>query len=135
MNKIRIGIVDDEPDAVALIEMIVEEYCKLGEVVMSANTIDQAWELIKQSEPDLLILDIDMPRGSGFDLLERLPFRKFEVIFVTAFSKYYHKAQRYGAYDYLFKPLDIERFIAIIERYHSERTQNPNSRIQDYPVR
>lgn len=121
MDKIRIGIVDDEPDAVALIEMITKEFCKQTEVVMTANMIDQAWEKIKQTEPELLILDVDMPRGSGFDLLERFPFRRFDVIFVTAFSKYRDKARRYGAYDYILKPVDIERFTSIIDRFDNER--------------
>ncbi|MCE1202507.1 MAG: response regulator [Bacteroidia bacterium] len=121
MNKIRIGIVDDEPDAVALIEMIIKEFCKQAEVVMTANMIDQAWEKIKQTEPELLILDVDMPRGTGFDLLERFPYRRFDVVFVTAFSKYRDKAQRYGAYEYVLKPVDIERFSGIIERFHGER--------------
>ncbi|HMM12113.1 MAG TPA: response regulator [Bacteroidales bacterium] len=121
-NKISIGIVDDEPDAVALIEMIIKEFCHEAEVVMTANLIDQAWEKIKQTKPELLILDIDMPRGSGFDLLERFPIRKFDVIFVTAFSKYRDKAKRYGAYDYLLKPLDIERFTGIIRRFDAERS-------------
>lgn len=121
MDKIRIGIVDDEPDAVALIEMIIKEFCKQTEVVMTANMIDQAWEKIKQTEPELLTLDVDMPRGSGFDLLERFPFRRFDVIFVTAFSKYRDKARRYGAYDYILKPVDIERFTSIIDRFDNER--------------
>jgi two-component system LytT family response regulator len=121
MDKIRIGIVDDEPDAVALIEMIVKEFCKQAEVVMTANMIDQAWEKIKQTEPELLILDVDMPRGSGFDLLERFPFRRFDVVFVTAFSKYREKAARYGAFDYLLKPVDIERLAAVIERFGNSK--------------
>lgn len=125
MDKIRIGIVDDEPDAVALIEMIIKEFCKQAEVVMTANMIDQAWEKIKQTEPELLILDVDMPRGSGFDLLERFPFRRFDVIFVTAFSKYRDKARRYGAFDYLLKPVDIERFTSIIDRFDKERASSP----------
>ncbi len=88
---------------------------------MTANMIDQAWEKIKQTEPELLTLDVDMPRGSGFDLLERFPFRRFDVIFVTAFSKYRDKARRYGAYDYILKPVDIERFTSIIDRFDNER--------------
>ncbi|MBK9292076.1 MAG: response regulator [Bacteroidetes bacterium] len=125
MDKLRIGIVDDEPDAVALLEMIVREYCKDAEVVMTANLIDQAWEKIKQTEPELVILDVDMPRGTGFDLLERFPIRRFDVIFVTAYAKFESKAERYGAYDYLLKPVDIEHFAKIIERYRSERSQRP----------
>lgn len=127
MDKLKIGIVDDEPDAVALIEMIIKEFCKHAEVVMTANMIDQAWERIKQTEPELLILDVDMPRGSGFDLLERFPLRKFDVIFITAFSKYRDKAQRYGAYEYVLKPVDIERFTGIIERFYNEKPCRTNS--------
>ena len=118
MNKtLRVAIIDDEPDAVASIELIINEFNKNVEVVATANTIDKAWDLIKATEPDLVFLDIDMPRGTGFDLLERFPIRKFEVIFITAYSKYLEKAKQYGAFDYLHKPIDIDVFNQSVERF------------------
>lgn len=118
MNKpIKVVIVDDEPDAVKSIELIISEFCKDIEVVATANMIDKAWDLIKATEPDLVFLDIDMPRGTGFDLLERFPFRRFGVVFITAYSKYVGKAERYGAFAYLHKPIDIDLFNQTVERF------------------
>jgi len=125
MNKpIRVAIVDDEPDAVASIELIIKEFCKGVEVVATANLIDKAWDLIKSTEPDLVLLDIDMPRGSGFDLLERFPIRKFEVVFITAYSKYTERAKNYGTFDYLLKPIDIDLFNKMIDRFRLHLNTN-----------
>lgn len=118
MNRpINVAIVDDEPDAVTSIELIIKEFCSDINVVATANMIDKAWDLIKATEPDLVFLDIDMPRGTGFDLLERFPIRKFGVVFITAYSKYAGKAERYGAFAYLHKPIDIDLFSQTIERF------------------
>lgn len=118
MNKpIRVVIVDDEPDAVTSIELIIKEFNPDLQVVGTSNIIDNAWEVIKESEPELVFLDIDMPRGSGFDLLERFPIRKFEVIFITAYAKYMEKAKNYHCFDYLLKPIDIDIFNQTIARF------------------
>lgn len=125
-KKLRVIIIDDEPDAVASIELIVKEFCQKLEIVASANLIDHGWELIREHDPNLILLDVDMPRGSGFDLLERFPIRKFGVIFITAYSKYERRAEQYGAFDYLHKPIDIDHFNTVIERFVKHREQNPN---------
>ena len=118
MNKpIRVVIVDDEPDAVTSIELIIKEFNPDLQVVGTSNIIDNAWEVIKETEPELVFLDIDMPRGSGFDLLERFPIRKFEVIFITAYAKYMEKAKNYHSFDYLLKPIDIDIFNQTIARF------------------
>jgi two-component system, LytTR family, response regulator len=119
MKTLKVAIIDDEPNAIATIELIIKEFCSDIQVVAKANLIDQGWEIIRDTEPDLVFLDIDMPRGSGFDLLERFPIRKFEVIFITAYSKYENRAKQYGAFDYLNKPIDIELFIKVIERFRT----------------
>jgi len=124
-KKLSVIILDDEPDAVASIELIVKEFCKQVEIVATANLIDHGWELIREHDPDLILLDVDMPRGSGFDLLERFPLRRFGVIFITAYSKYVQRAQQYGAFDYLHKPIDIEHFNKVIDRYIQHRKANP----------
>lgn len=131
MKTLKVAIIDDEPDAIATIELIIKEFCSDIQVVAKANLIDQGWEIIRDTEPDLVFLDIDMPRGSGFDLLERFPIRKFEVIFITAYSKYEERAKQYGAFDYLNKPIDIEHFIKVIERFrmHLEKFGHTSFRL------
>ncbi|MDO8898567.1 MAG: response regulator [Bacteroidales bacterium] len=124
MKPLKIAIIDDEPDAIVTIELILNEFCKEVEVVAKANMIDQGYDRIRETEPDLVFLDIDMPRGSGFDLLERFPIRKFDVIFITAYSKYEKRAAQYGAFDYLNKPIDIEHFVKVIERFRVHLEEN-----------
>lgn len=117
MTKFKVAILDDEPDAVAGIELIIQEFCPQLEVVATANLIDKGWELIRDTKPDLVLLDIDMPRGSGFDLLERFPIRKFDVIFITAYARFEEKAKAYGAFEYLLKPIDIDGFVSVIKAF------------------
>lgn len=130
MSKLKVAIFDDEPDAVAAIELIIKEFCTQLEVVATANLIDQGWELIRETEPDLVLLDIDMPRGSGFDLLERFPIRKFDVIFITAYSRFEEKAKVYGAFEYLLKPIDIEGFVEVIQRFSAYKAKHPQSQFK-----
>lgn len=131
MNKFKVAILDDEPDAVAGIELIIQEFCPQLEVVATANLIDKGWELIRDSKPDLVLLDIDMPRGSGFDLLERFPIRKFDVIFITAYAQFEEKAKAYGAFEYLLKPIDIDGFVSVIQAFieHKATKGNPNFKL------
>ena len=120
-NPITVAIIDDEPNAIVTIELILKEFCPNLHIVTTANTEDQAWELIKQHQPDLVFLDVDMPRGSGFDLLERFPIRKFDVIFISAYSKFAAKASEYNVFAYLTKPVDIDLLRQTCESYRDYR--------------
>jgi len=113
---INIVIVDDEIDAVKSIELIVNEYCSNAKVVGTANSAIEGKNVILEKKPDLVFLDIEMPRGSGFDLLEMLPERNFEVIFITAYNNFAIKAFKYSAIDYILKPIDIEEFTDSINK-------------------
>lgn len=116
---LRTFIVDDETDAINSIVLIIKEYCPDLEIVGTATTMNDALKEIPLKKPDLLILDIEMPFGSGFDLLEKLQDRKFEIIFVTAYNNHAIKAFKYSAIDYLLKPIDIDEFILAIKRAHN----------------
>ncbi len=125
MSPFKVILIDDEPDSIISLEIILQEFCGDQLVVVDkVSMIDKAWDSIKVNQPDLIFLDIDMPRGNGFDLLERFPIRKFDVIFITAYGRYEEKAKDYGAFDYLLKPIDIEEFKGVIERFISYRNQN-----------
>lgn len=127
MKKMKVIIIDDEQDAVASIELIIKEFCPGIELLGSANIIDDAWELIKKTEPDLVFLDINMPRGTGFDLLERFPIRKFDVIFITAYNKYEEKSAAYGAFAYLQKPIDIDLIVSTTKELINHRNAHPRA--------
>jgi len=125
MSPFKVILIDDEPDSIISLEIILQEFCSDQLVIVDkVSMIDKAWDSIKVNQPDLIFLDIDMPRGNGFDLLERFPIRKFDVIFITAYGRYEEKAKDYGAFDYLLKPIDIEEFKGVIDRFISYRNQN-----------
>jgi len=127
MKKLRVILVDDERLAREEIKRHFQDYPDV-ELCGEAEDIDQASVLIHEHRPDLLLLDIQMPGGSGFDLLESLTDLP-EVIFVTAFDHYAVKAFEANALDYLVKPVRSERFAKamdkIMQRFREMPTQDP----------
>jgi two-component system LytT family response regulator len=101
-------IIDDEAKGrLALREKIVT-YCKEVEIVAEAENGQEALLLIRHHQPQLIFLDIEMPRMNGFEMLEEMKVQNFRVIFTTAYDQYAIKAIKYAAFDYLLKPVDIE---------------------------
>lgn len=113
---IRTLIIDDEPDAIQSLKLICKEYCPDVEIVGTAELIDDASTLIDEKNPDLLLLDIDLPRGNAFDLLEKYPKRKFKVILVSALFEEYDKLiKKYEINHCINKPVDIDELKSIVE--------------------
>jgi len=113
---IKALIIDDEPKSVKILATMLREYCPNVFLAGTAHKADDAIVLIHQLQPNLVFLDIEMPSGNGFDILDRLRPVNFEVIFVTAFNEYTLKAFRYNALDYLLKPLNIEELQAAVHK-------------------
>lgn len=129
-NNIRCILVDDEPLSLATLEELLRKYCPSVVVEGKAVNPIQGAELARELNPDLVFLDIEMPFGNAFDMLDKLEPVTFEVIFVTAFNEYALKAFRYSAADYLLKPINIEELqeaVGKIERRIGEK--NVNTRI------
>jgi two-component system LytT family response regulator len=127
MSRTKVLIVDDEQDAVTSIKLIINEFCPELQLIGTANLIDDAWEMIKKNDPDLIFLDIDMTRGTGFDLLERFPIRKFDVIFITAYHEFESESASYGAFNYIYKPIDIDAFKNAVDKVIEHRKLNPGA--------
>jgi len=104
---IKAVIVDDEPNNLIILEGMLQEFCPNVSVSGKASNAQKAEAIIRETGPDLVFLDIEMPYGSGFDILDKLKPVGFEVIFVTAFDEYALRAFRYSALDYLLKPISI----------------------------
>jgi two-component system LytT family response regulator len=115
---ITILIVDDEPEARDLLSILLTEINGV-EVTGSADNVDHAFELVQEKNPDLILLDIQMPVKSGFELVSRLHEKGMEqgYIFVTAFDKYAIEAIRASAFDYLLKPVDPAELESAIHRF------------------
>jgi len=122
--RIKTIVVDDEPDAVNFIRSIVLEYCPDLEFIGSACSAEGGTMLIQELHPDLVFLDVEMPHGSGFDLLARFPQKEFSVVFITAFNQYALRAIKFSAVDYILKPINIEEFIDAVAKVSESRKQN-----------
>jgi two-component system LytT family response regulator len=109
-------IIDDEKDAVNSLELILNEYCSDIAVVGKAHTLIDAIKEIQNKKPDLVFLDVEMPHGTGFDILDSIPDRTFEVIFVTAYNDYAIKAIKSAAMDYIMKPVDIDELVTAVNK-------------------
>ncbi|RLD41842.1 MAG: DNA-binding response regulator [Bacteroidetes bacterium] len=113
---IRCVIVDDESKAREILIEMLKLYCSTVEVVGQAHNVSSAYETIRQLNPDLVLLDIKMPDGSGFDLLNKFEKIDFKVIFITAHEEYAIKAFRFSALDYILKPIDPSDLISAVEK-------------------
>lgn len=112
----RALIIDDEPRNVQILQNLLEQFCPAVTIVGQAGDVNTALAAIQQYKPDLVFLDIEMPYGNAFDLLDKLMPIEFEIIFITAFDNYVLKAFKYSALDYLLKPVDIEDLKAAVKR-------------------
>lgn len=130
--RINTIIIDDEQNNVENIATLLSRYCPEFEIRGTANSAAEGLELIELQKPDLVLLDIQMPGGSGFDLLNSLMSVRFEVIFITAYDQYGIQAIKFSALDYLLKPIDIGEFkkamgkakVRIQEREASKNIEN-----------
>lgn len=116
MKIIRAVLIDDEPDAIQALRTLLEKYCEGVEVVGTAPSALKGLQVIQSVQPDLVFLDIEMPHGGGFDLLEGLGEHSMQVIFVTAYNRYAVKAIRASAMDYLLKPVDLDELMEAVNR-------------------
>jgi two-component system LytT family response regulator len=107
--KLRTLIVDDEKLARENLKLLLIEHCDEIEVVGIADSVETARQLIKELAPQVVFLDIRMPSGTeGFDLLDSLTEKKFQVVFVTAFKEFAVRAFHVNAIHYILKPIDID---------------------------
>lgn len=125
MQTISAVIIDDEPGNVLTLLELVKQYCPNVIVVGTAPDPLKGYELIVETAPQLVFLDIEMPYGNAFDLLDKLVPVSFEVIFVTAFNDYAIKAFKYAALDYLLKPVNINELKAAVSKV-SQRLEEKN---------
>lgn len=119
----KVCIVDDEKRGRDSLQHLLEENCSGIEVIGHADSVDSAFEFISKHQPDLVFLDVEMPKGSGFELLKRFEKPAFKTIFVTAHSHYAIKAIKFAAIDYLLKPVDVDELISAVENAKGTHSQ------------
>ncbi len=126
MEMLKAIIVDDEANNIANLVFMLTHDCRGVSIAGSALNATTARELIIATTPDLVFLDINMPGESGFDLLDAIPDRKFQVIFVTAHSEFALQAFKASAVDYLLKPVSIKDLQIAVEKA-KQNLQNTES--------
>jgi len=130
MTHIKAIIVDDEVNGAKMLKSLLQAYCPEVHVVAMAHSADEAESAIATHSPDLLFLDIEMPKTNGFQLLERLGKVTFEVIFVTAYEQFALQAFKAHALSYLLKPVDADDLVLTIEKYRGKTQNETIHRIQ-----
>lgn len=114
MSGLRAIIVEDEAHSREILRNYLGKYCQGVEVLGEADTIEKGLSLIDREAPEVVFLDVEMPFGNAFDLLERVPDRSFETIFVTAYDQYALEALNQHAAYYLMKPINIDELIKAV---------------------
>jgi two-component system LytT family response regulator len=113
---IKAVIIDDDYYSRLILREIIRKNIDNIELAGEAGSVDEGLKIIENTNPDLVLLDISMPDGTGFDLLDKIKKIDFEVIFITAYSEFAIKAFKYSAFDYLMKPISSQDLIAAISR-------------------
>lgn len=123
-------IIDDEPNAVGLLTLRLEQHCPHIDVVAACTNSQKGVDAILTLRPDLVFLDIEMPQMNGFEVLQAVAGVPFSLVFVTAYDRFALKAFRYSAVDYLLKPIDTQELIQAVQRV--EKSQKTGSEQIDH---
>ncbi|NLH52434.1 MAG: response regulator [Bacteroidales bacterium] len=122
--KYKVFIVDDETASIDMLKYFCSRYfSEVMEIVGYARGIDEAFRKIKEVHPDLVFLDVRMPRGFGNELLDRFPKRNFEVIIVTAGLKPLN-FEKYNILASISKPFDEEEFVAAFNLFINKKVES-----------
>ncbi len=116
MEPLKTIIVDDNYNSLQNLQQKVAEFCPDLKVVATSQSPEEAIVLIRQHNPELLFLDIEMPRMNGFRMLDELEHYDFDIVFTTAYNHYAIDAIRISAFDYLTKPIAIKDLQHTVER-------------------
>ncbi len=124
----KIVIIDDEIDAIQALSIMLTDFVEDVEIVGTACSAFEAIKLINTTTPDIVFLYVEMPYANGFDVLEAVNDRNFQLVFTTAYAHYAIQAIRANAFDYLMKPIDIDDLIRVVKSAKSQTALNQSSR-------
>ncbi len=127
---IKTVIIDDDYVSREVLRDMLEKFLDTIEILGEAGSVAEGVRLIEDTDPELVLLDISMPDGTGFELLDKLKKINFKLIFITAYSEYAVKAFKYSAFDYIVKPLIVEELIMAIQRIPNIQRVEDNMRVK-----
>jgi len=126
-------IIDDEAHARQTIRAILKSSCDDVNIVAEAANVAEAVKSIKQFQPQLLFLDIDLPDGNGFDILKQVDHKNLRIIFITAYQEYAIQAIKFSAFDYILKPINPKELIETVRKaIDEENTFGYEERLQTF---
>ena len=108
MEQLNAILIDDELPSLQNLEQKLIEFCPDVKILAATQKPEEAISLLTDLKPDVVFLDIEMPRMNGFKMLEEVPEKNFEIIFTTAYNHYAIEAVRISAFDYLVKPVAVK---------------------------
>lgn len=116
LNMLKAIIIDDEPYCCEILAAMLQAECPVVQIVSVCPNGEAGLAAIRQFSPDLVFLDVEMPRMNGFQMLEQLSSIRFQLIFTTAYDQYALKAIRFSAIDYLLKPIDRQELKEAVQK-------------------
>ncbi|MBR9920978.1 MAG: response regulator transcription factor [Bacteroidetes bacterium] len=122
---IKALIIDDEDWAIQVLNRLLKRYFPEITEIQLASGPEEGLVLLESFKPNLLFLDVEMPDMNGFDVLNALPQRPFDVIFTTAYNQYAIQAIKFSALDYLLKPIDLQELQLAVDRFKEKQQSNP----------
>lgn len=123
-RRIKAILIDDEQSACDILSQLLMRFCKDVDIVDIQNNVEDGVKSIQAHNPDVVFLDIQMPKYAGFEIVNFFPTVNFEMIFVTAYDNYAVKAFELSAVDYLLKPIEIDKLVQAINRLQLRLEQN-----------
>ncbi|MBT4969937.1 MAG: response regulator transcription factor, partial [Bacteroidetes bacterium] len=117
METIKAILVDDEKNSLSTLQLLLDKYCPEVEIIGTAQNVADSIKIIDELKPELVFLDIAMPDGDGFEVLENVSHKLFQVIFTTAYDQYALRAFEYAALHYLLKPINFNDLQDAVARF------------------
>ncbi len=121
---ITVAIIEDESAVREGISYLIEQETDTRLIGWSDN-VTNAVKLIREKQPQVILMDIQLRDGTAFDILDKLDPVPENIVFITAYNQFAIKAIKYGALDYLLKPVDQDELKEALERYRRRRSNNP----------
>lgn len=116
-------IVDDEKNSREVLQTLLAKFCPEVKIVGEASSVAEAYQVISKTNPDLVFLDIEMPMGNGFSLLQKFNTIPFSVIFITSYDHYAIHAIKFSAIDYLLKPVETSELKCAVSKAMSKKKE------------
>lgn len=125
---LRTIIIDDESSGINALTFLVARYTPQLQIISTTTKPEEGVRLVNELRPDVVFLDVSMPGLDGFEMLDKLLYRDFKLVFTTAHREFAFKAIKSRATDYLLKPVDIDELKECVKNLLAEKNESPNAK-------